>query len=55
MASLLDNPATIKCFCCDLNWTKVDTPVAGTPPDFRPHPTYQRDLAIVRQAFREMG
>jgi hypothetical protein len=27
----------------------------GTPPDFRPHPVYQRDLAIVRRAFKEMG
>jgi hypothetical protein len=26
----------------------------GTPPDFRPHPSYARDLAIVRQAFKEI-
>jgi hypothetical protein len=26
----------------------------GTPPDFRPHATYQPDLAIVRQAFKEI-
>ncbi len=26
----------------------------GTPPDFRPHPRYARELEIVRQAFKEM-
>lgn len=26
----------------------------GTPPDFRPHPSYDADLAIVRSAFQEM-
>jgi len=24
----------------------------GTPPDFRPHPSYEKDLAITREAFR---
>jgi hypothetical protein len=27
----------------------------GSPPDFRPHPFYRRELDIVRQAFRELG
>ncbi len=26
----------------------------GTPPDFRPHPSYESQLAIVREAFAEM-
>ena len=27
----------------------------GSPPDWRPHPTYQKDLEIVKGAFREMA
>ena len=27
----------------------------GTPPDFRPHARYERDLAVVREAFEEIG
>ncbi len=27
----------------------------GTPPDFRPHAHYDNELAVVRQAFQEMG
>ena len=27
----------------------------GTPPDFRPHPSYKPGLAIVRQAFQELA
>jgi hypothetical protein len=27
----------------------------GTPPDFRPHPRYTKELEIVRAAYREMG
>jgi len=27
----------------------------GTPPDFRPHPDYKRQLQIVRRAFRAIG
>ena len=32
MAFLLENPDTIKCFCCNLNWTKFDRPVASIQP-----------------------
>lgn len=27
----------------------------GTPPDFRPHPSYHRNLDVVRRAFKEIG
>ncbi len=40
----------IKLFCCDLfgyAW--------GTPPDFRPHPSYEAGLKIIREAFEELS
>jgi hypothetical protein len=27
----------------------------GTPPDFRPHPSYAKSLEIIRQAFKQMA
>ena len=28
---IIQTPPTVKLFCCDLNWTKFDTPVAANP------------------------
>ena len=69
----MNHPGTIKCFCCDLNWTRFDLHAEfgdgvrsslahaslgyawGTPPEFRPHPSYESDLRIVSNAFHEIG
>ena len=32
MPELFETPSTMKCFCCDLNWTRFDKPIEGTPP-----------------------